>query len=320
VDELLAKAEKAATLANSDHAAGILLLMRGVASCLRGEWRAAVDLCGEAERIFRERCTNVAWELNTAQQFPLAALYWMGEFAEMARRVPRFVSEAQQRGNRYALTNSAVFVYPSLAADDPRDAEGQLRECAIQWSHAGVHVQHFYLVQGWAHCELYRGRGINALRQLEQEYPRLRRAGLLRVQNLRATTHDAIGRSALAVAQERGPTRALLRLAAARARSLMRERMPWAEALATMIRAGIAGVNGDDDSAVPLLKRASDGFEAAEMGLHAAVARRRLGEILGGEEGQRLVEDADRWLTAQGIQVPERFAAMYAPGFDRSDG
>jgi hypothetical protein len=47
----------------------------------------------------------------------------------------------------------------------------------------------------------------------------------------------------------------------------------------------------------------------------AAVSRRRLGELLGGESGRAIVADADSWMADQQIVNPIRTTAMYAPGF-----
>ena len=63
------------------------------------------------------------------------------------------------------------------------------------------------------------------------------------------------------------------------------------------------------------LRRAGDGFDAAGMGLYAAAARRRLGELLGGDEGQTLVARADAWMRLQRIENPPRMTEMLAPGF-----
>ncbi len=49
---------------------------------------------------------------------------------------------------------------------------------------------------------------------------------------------------------------------------------------------------------------------------YAEAARRRRGEIAGGAEGAALAARADAAMRAQGVARPERFAAMFLPGFD----
>ena len=51
------------------------------------------------------------------------------------------------------------------------------------------------------------------------------------------------------------------------------------------------------------------------MPLYAAVARRRLGALLGGDAGRDLVAQADSWMAGQGIVNPSRMTALFAPGF-----
>ena len=76
---------------------------------------------------------------------------------------------------------------------------------------------------------------------------------------------------------------------------------------------GVAATRGDRSNAVELLTPAVDDFESLEMRLHAAAARRRLGQLVGGDEGRTLVAQADSWMTGQGIRNPTRMAAMIAP-------
>lgn len=56
-------------------------------------------------------------------------------------------------------------------------------------------------------------------------------------------------------------------------------------------------------------------LQPVEMRLHAAIARRQLGRLLGGDEGHALVEETDQWMAGQGIKNPARMAALLAPGF-----
>jgi hypothetical protein len=49
------------------------------------------------------------------------------------------------------------------------------------------------------------------------------------------------------------------------------------------------------------------------MRLFAAAARRRLGELTGGEEGRSLAAQAERWLAAQGVRNLERMTRLLVP-------
>jgi hypothetical protein len=51
------------------------------------------------------------------------------------------------------------------------------------------------------------------------------------------------------------------------------------------------------------------------MAGHAAAARRRLGRLVGGDEGATLVGAADAWMHAQDVRRPERMTAVLTPGF-----
>jgi hypothetical protein len=50
------------------------------------------------------------------------------------------------------------------------------------------------------------------------------------------------------------------------------------------------------------------------MALHEAAARHRLGTLVGGEEGQRLVQEAEKTMRIKGVEAPARYAAMILPG------
>ena len=63
------------------------------------------------------------------------------------------------------------------------------------------------------------------------------------------------------------------------------------------------------------LRAALAGFEACHMKLFLAVTERRLGELIGGDEGRALVHQANTWMTAQGIVNADRMTATLAPGF-----
>jgi hypothetical protein len=71
----------------------------------------------------------------------------------------------------------------------------------------------------------------------------------------------------------------------------------------------------DHGGARHLLEDAAGRLDAAGLRLHAAAARRRLGERVAGSRGQRLVEQADAWMKGQNVRRPDRMTALLAPGF-----
>jgi hypothetical protein len=84
--------------------------------------------------------------------------------------------------------------------------------------------------------------------------------------------------------------------------------------LAQLLQAGGAALVGKKTDAVKLLSQAAMNLDRLDMGLYAASARRRLGMLLGTEEGERLIQSADDWMASQQIQNPVRMSALYAPG------
>jgi eukaryotic-like serine/threonine-protein kinase len=67
---------------------------------------------------------------------------------------------------------------------------------------------------------------------------------------------------------------------------------------------------------VALTREALKGLEEADTNLYAAAARRRLGELLGGDEGRELITKADEWMSRQQIRNPPAFTRLMAPGFE----
>ena len=88
--------------------------------------------------------------------------------------------------------------------------------------------------------------------------------------------------------------------------------MPWSRALARLVRAGVAAGRGHDWKAVELLAASVDDFEGLEMHF-AESARRKLGLLVGGDNGRGMVSRADSWMTGQEINNPSRMATMLVP-------
>ncbi len=109
VRQLLDAADRLAARIGHPHALGLVTLARGIAAYFQGRWPEARRFCDAAEAIFRDRCTGVVWEVVTAQSFAQWSLFFLGEVAELAARLPRQLQEARERGDRLAEASAANF-------------------------------------------------------------------------------------------------------------------------------------------------------------------------------------------------------------------
>jgi hypothetical protein len=81
-----------------------------------------------------------------------------------------------------------------------------------------------------------------------------------------------------------------------------------------LIRGVVAMHRKDRATAAALLRLAADGFDRADMALYAAATRRRLGDLQGGEAGDRHVREATRFMREQTVVDPDRLSAVLTPG------
>jgi eukaryotic-like serine/threonine-protein kinase len=312
---LVRRASRLAESIGDAHAQGFAALSGAAVAFLGGRWRRAYDLSGRATAIFRERCTGVAWEVSSSQLFSLWSLFYLGDLGEIARRVGPYVHEANERGDLYAaasfrtgLTNVAL-----LVRDDVKGAREQVRDVLAQWSRRGFHFEHYWSLLAQGIIDLYDGSGREAYERIARQWKDLQRALLLRIQQVRVEATHLRARSALAALGQGLDERALLAAAQHDASALGREDVPWARVVAGLLQASIAAHQGKIGPAEKLLREAASGFDALEMSLFAAAARRRLGVLLGGAHGSELVAAANERMAAQGIVNPERMTALLAP-------
>jgi hypothetical protein len=163
------------------------------------------------------------------------------------------------------------------------------------------------------HLELYAGRAAAAWQRLGELSEALRGSLLLRVQVFRGFFYEMCAQVALSAAWDDKKAAPFVHAAERDARLLEREKTLWADALARLIRAGVAALRREA-AAVPLYREAVLLLEAAGFRFRAAAARRRLGQLLGTNEGLALIDQANAWMTSQGIRNPVRLAATFAPG------
>jgi hypothetical protein len=268
-----------------------------------------------AENILRENYSRIFWELDVIQIYLLRCLYFLGEIKELARRLPVLLGDAKERGDLSAITLLHTrFYILNLVADEVDEAKKQLTLALKEWSQRGFQLQRYWELFGEVEVLIYSEDYENAWQKLEDSWADLNKSLLFRIQVFLIETFHLHARTALALACANPEKADLLRIAQQDLKRIEQERMPWGNAFAGLITAGVASFRGDTKRAIEKLAAAEVSFEVAEMALYSAAARYCRGKLMNNEQGQELLEDARNWMIAQGIKKPEKIVALLAPG------
>jgi hypothetical protein len=297
---------------------GHLARVLGLSKYYRGAYAEAIELF-DADR--RTRKHRVVGDTN-GDLYACYACFYIGRLREQGRRARRLLREVEDRGDVYTAVSlrCTVMVDQSLMADDPDAARRHLRDAMAQWAqHAtkGFHLQHWYAMLWEAQTELYAGNAEVALQRIERDRSALKKSFLLYAAQVRAISAFTTGCCALAAAIEGGAESRAARLDQAARSAQVLEKLgkaadsPW---MAHALRAGLANAAGERAVALERLCAALESAESASIVTYAAAVRHRLGALTGGEPGARLVADAEKALTAEGVRAPARWAAMVVPG------
>ena len=315
--ERLSRESKAlAQRIGNPHAIALSNLADSITAVMSGQFRNASTYAEQAVAILRDQCVGVTWELNSAQNLAVWALMYQGELGEVSRRFHALLARARSSGNRFVATDLCTRgSHVWLAADEPDEAERVAIESIARWSDHGFHRQHYSAILSRIQIALYRGDADGAWRLLGDLESILQQTYLRRVQFMRIEACNLRARSALAMAAANPSSRRFRAVARADARRIARERMPWSDPIALVLHGGIAFLDGERPLALRCLHDAADRFERADMRLHAAAARRRIGALQDDAAGRELQRQAEAWMATQQIKNPAGMTRMLAPGF-----
>jgi eukaryotic-like serine/threonine-protein kinase len=317
-EALFRKALSLAERVENPHGIAMAHMCRCAAALFVGSFRTSWESGRIAEEIYRERCTGVAWEILFSKFVAQRALFYLGGLRELSQNLPALLREARERDDRLAVATFGIrnSYVTHLARDDPETARENLQRMI-----GGLPGKAFTNPSYWAmiaggEIALFDRRTDEARQTLFDQWSGFERSRLDRLPFYRIEALQLRARLALASAeQSRGDSRENgLRNAARDARLVERERTPWGLALARLVRAGIAATRSQTHEAVRLLVQTEEELEGLDMALYAAAARRRRGQLLGGDEGAVLIAEADAWMAGQDVKNPARMADMLAPG------
>lgn len=292
----------------------------GQSHYLMGDFREAVEAYVGAEPLFLASCRNVSWELNNGRIFWGNALYEQGAHRELDRLYDIWLADADERGDTYMGAAAAIARARRtiIRTANREEALEQIADGAARWVSPYLGFHHISEIICRSHVEMVAQRPADSLAIMIRGAHDLRTSllGKVQIPRLHFATQTAYSAIELAAnTTSESERRRLLRLALSRARSMRREKARYALARARLVEASAALVLAVRESALVELRRAAAEFE--ELGdclTHAAVAA-RLGEVLGGDEGDVLLAQARaRFAAADAIDWASTLSA-FAPRF-----
>jgi hypothetical protein len=300
--------------ANEPWLRALMLVAEGMAGKLEGRFRDGAEQC-ERALVALEPCAGVAWERQTSRNFLLENLMWLGRWYDISRHLPGFLVDTQQRGDLYGSSylQSRLASVMRLAGDDPAGALDEIHRGISGWSVQGFHLAHEYAFYMRQQIGLYQGEPQNVWAAITGTWPAIQKSLLLHCQAIRIELVYLRARTAVAMSLAGGGAEHVTE-AERWARKLAGARAGGGRARADLVRAGIATHKSDRAATLAFLHKAEAGFEAADMAMHLAAARRWRGALVGGEEGTRLVDAGTAWMTSQLVVNPDRMTRMLAPG------
>jgi hypothetical protein len=319
---LVETAREVATGVDKPEAHAFAEFSAGMVAFWLGRFAEGRTHCEIATDVLRRRCTGVVWEVNTSQTFTTSCLVYLGEYGELARRLPVRLREAREAGDLYAAADCVIGrpILVWLLNGNTAETWAAVREAKRPWDNHPFQNQHYFTLLSECQLHLYEGNGLGAWERIAGDWPSLKKSLLLRTQVIRMEAIHLRARCALAALlacrdeDRQSWKKDLAERAEKDARRLTRSNAEWVRPLGWLVYAALASRESRVE-ARELLSRAVPGFAAATMKGYEAAARYRHGQLARGVEGEESVRIARTWLRSEGAVSPARIVDVLAPGF-----
>jgi serine/threonine protein kinase len=313
-DDYLRRASQLAALSGVPRGEAFVHLMRGLVAYLQGQWEAAAFECDTAAALFRESCTDMAWELTMAMMFSQLALVLRGRWREVRERTVSIAREAQSRGDiqEWLPRLQSCAFRALLGAGKPTEALKTLEHASAEWPNEAYNIHTVNALLGEIEAGLYIGQADGAWKRLQREWSALKRSRVLSLPTTNAVIRVARGRLALAMAAQciGGERKNFLRLARNEARTIEKRGPQWSKGFVNLLRAGVASFDHAEDLAQQELAAAERNLRDAGLEGHQMAAAWRLAQLRGQAPGSELEE----WVRREQVAEPDRIASMMTPG------
>lgn len=314
--ELLETARQLCELHPSPFLEGHLRLARAIVAFGRFRLPECSSHCRDAEQIFRERCTDVVWEVTASQVFQLVSLANTARYEEQGIKLERAIREAKERGDLWGHSyfRSIGAMGIMLAQDRPEEALEQVHEGSRHWATANeFHFQHWVALLAAMYIDLYLGRA-SAIERIERHWPTLKRILMLRLPFARMVLHELRGRANVLSARVHRQS-SWLQAAEGDARLLLRNDDEISRGFGHLTQANVAQLRGDQAQSIGSLRAGIALLESQGLDMWVLAAKRALGSLWESDEGRTLTMDTERTLRERGVRNLDRWQGMLMPGF-----
>jgi hypothetical protein len=303
-EKLAQRAAEIARAIDHPHALGWSLSALSATHWSVGRWRKSLQYSREAIAMFRARSPESVWEAALPEiMLTSRSLFYLGELDSFRTEAQRSASSATERGDTlvFTMAQSVGLTKVHLIEGRPARAREASAESIARWAKGEWHLQHQEDLRAQLQCDLYEGDGKGALERINSTLKQQQASMLLRAHPERVQSYSLFAGAALCAKDAAAAERWWKLLA--------RESTQWARAHSAAAYAGLLALRGDP-AAADAYEAAATQFTALEMPLYAAAARRRRGELLGGDEGEKLIQAAESALAWQRVAEPARLARL----------
>jgi hypothetical protein len=328
-DALLSRARLLAEDLDDPRLDHYLAVQWGIICFFSDRFCVAVDTLSEAIDWFVSESPGDQYIVNSARLFMMFSLRNWGEVARLNELYETLTRDAIRRNDQLVLTSvgASCGIY-WLFRDDPEAALRELNEARWIPSQDTVHLQHWFQFIARTQVAIYEGRAKRFLADNHRELRRFFRSPV--VWATRATFGEHLWHEGLLYAaaadgnRQVGDKRSEQIGARVRriVRKLRREDSAMVQLWGSMLEACACALDADADATVDALEAVVAEAHDIDMKLCEVVARRRLGQVLmrRGADGDAarahaLIEQADGWMSAEGIVRPEDIVLLHMPGF-----
>jgi tetratricopeptide (TPR) repeat protein len=254
----------------------------GIASHMSGRWRDARASLEAGLAALREHGTGVRWEIDIADTYWLATLFYLGDWREMARLTEMLLRDAIERADAVAQNNLRIgrCNFAWLILDRPEAAREHLAIAERSLRDESFRLQDVAVMLAAANIELYAGDPATAFARIDGAWSQLEQIGCLRLQQPRIELALLRARALLAL----GGTEQR-REARVHAELMIKEGAGWGMGLGHLVRASVHAFAGGAEAARAELLAAEEHLISTGMLGYLQIARLRRGILEGGTLG-----------------------------------